>query len=555
MATGVKFSLQSFYEAARLASGSTDRICITGDTIFHQAVEEESCFCAPFSSIPEADQDVNRNTWQTLREALYESCPTELSGRVDDFCRRYGLDFERAKVDGTPLTVDHIERIGVGNSRVFVKDLHTLMKKKVAFSSCDEVSKNVAQLQANMYLGKSKPPAEIRGGPNSWSEVFFLDHFKWDKKVANLCSDMKDLYMKATSRHAADIPWTERVSKTFPTLEMEEGQVIPAPDGHGGVDYFVVFRKIATGHGLVAYALKPLAQDSVLTPTLMFRPTQECLVAEDTVETWFNDFEENIGELGYTHARDLLRALMENRNFRRTFEVDAYDSRRNQIDRYEVQDLHTGRFLLIEKIVVDAYSLGDAHAQRFLVDNSKGVREANLFNGPSIDQETAQLGADRVNARPVLDGVGDQLVVRIFRNRAANVADGDHADAFGNKHYGWHIDHKQVKVIIVEHQGVPNTGKMLGPHSARLYEPSQLDRLSSVTTVTYTEHADIDRELDNMARGEDIAWYERTRCFWATQVLYRLVYVIYRLATWLLSCFHIELFRSSFREEQEPIEV
>ena len=145
------------------------------------------------------------------------------------------------------------------------------------------------------------------------------------------------------------------------------------------------------------------------------------------------------------------------------------------------------------------------------------------------------------------------LILHIFRNRglhraaegSPDVEEGDAADHAGRRHVGHGVKNPRVKVNLTEFNGVPLEGDIPGlrPHPYRHADPANSQELK-VREIHYIGE-DLDLQLDNFTRGAEIAWYERTRLFWGTQVLYRIIYVLYYLAKNILSCLGIHLFRSS----------
>jgi hypothetical protein len=540
MASDVKMSdkipsLQEFYDAAKDAS-IEDALILTGPQILraHQ-LEPSGCYSTT-SPLTPTEREINRLTWAVFEKVVKDTlCPFEGGSRIRRFCERYKLDFIRSIENGDPLRAHHVERVGVGAARVFAQDIFAYCRAHTL--TVQQISTTLQSFREPFFIGSfPRSVAELGGGPDTCTEMVSYDPFYWDKKRLNLSQDIHTL--RNESLEFPNYPYVDRVTKVFPSLEMQEGEIIPAPVTGGGVDFYVVYKKIGTGHGLVAYGLKPLAEDSRLEPWVMLRPTQLSFVSEDAVETWFNDMEENIGETGYRHAHPLLQALMNDPIFRAPH----------------------------QKILLSGFSLGSAHGQRFLVDFWRDVRIAVLLCGPSLDRTPVLRLKDEINAYAAQEVFLD---IYIKRNRilkkpgepvsaqaviAPQIEGGDITDYAGELHAGFGITNPHVHVHLEEFYYSASAdsvvGGTLGPHSERPFEPTRMNR-EQIQVVRY-QGEDIDRQLDNFQRGEQIAWYERSRRFWGTQVLYNVIYGLYRFATWVLSCFGIQLFRSSKPEEPAP---
>ncbi|MFI5333706.1 MAG: hypothetical protein ACHQT8_00890, partial [Chlamydiales bacterium] len=420
-----------------------------------------------------------------------------------------------------PLTVENIEQYAVSSAKVFIGDVQSLTHMDPYRLSKDALHQYVRSIQNTRLINRGAQPEQVHGGPDTYGDFFWHRPLHLDRKRVRLSLTTEHLTLPVEIARqypylVSDLPWVDRMAKVFSSMEMEVGELIPVPS-HGGVDQYVVFNKIGTGDGLVAYALKSVAQDSDLLPLLIFRPSQSAVfAAEDAVETLFNDMEANIGETGYNAARERFRSLL--------------------------TDPVLGSFFLNNRrLRLFAYSLGSSQAQRFLRDFWQHVDEAILINGPSIDRASAQAFADEMNRENVFYGRAP-LKLRIYRNRL------DIADRAGEVHLGWGVAQESpLQIELVEFQNAPILS-VLGSHSYRSFEPAHWPRVQSAEAIGFPhryERHELNRQLDNFQRGPEIEWYERTRQFWGTQVLYTVVYGLYIFLKTLLGIFNIRLFRSS----------
>jgi hypothetical protein len=526
MSIKIEPKLEDFFKAAHSAT-AIDPIGVSdGGEVSLVDVDREGLYCTYglCTSITDEERAFNQRVWGVFEKAVNEAYVHKpaLQARVDRLCRRYGIDFNLAKEGNIPLLADHVQKVGVGATRLFVQDLIAFAGENIDLYnlSREEIQKIMGSLRGPHLIANPSSIDHVRGGPDECEDMVVFDPYRLDKKLAQLLEKVDDL-LEQDSSHIIDFPYIDRIAKVATSLELEVGQIIPAPvlvDGRTQIDYYEVYRKIGTGDGLVAYALKPIAKDSKLPPSLYFRCTQITLVAEDAPESWFNDCEENIGLTGYRAAHGIFADLMKDERF-----------------------VKKG-----EKIRLCGYSLGSTQASRFLVDFWQQVNEAILINGPSLDLETATRFRDAINALPKVTEKGREpsLKMQIYRNK------GDISSYAGNKHVGWGVElDRGVTVRLTEFGNIPHVeyGRVLGNHSTRPEEPMLRDKYN-IEQIDYFELEQLTVQLDNFARGDDVAWYERTRLFWGTRVLYMLVYGIYLLAKGILSCFGVELFRSSRSE-------
>ncbi len=529
--------LEAFFRAAHQQEASQALQYSGSGIVTVDGAERDSYCCGYFTeALSQEELTANFRTRQAFERAVRAQYSP---ARVDRLCERYNIDFAAAARRGDPLLVDDVVRVGIGGARILAEDLQAIAGgHRLTSLSRTQITGLMNRLQQPYFIGPARTADRITAGPDGWRDFFRVDLAQFDKKALILGHDAQTL-IEPERADVPDLPFLERFGKVAVSLELDEGEIIPAPGRDGQIDYFVVYRKISTGDGLVAYALKPLCADSELKPSLFFRPTQVSLASEDVVESWFNDCEERIGDLGYSAARQSFYELFTDRNFVRQGQkvrVVAYSLGATQASR-----------LIADEITTDEMQIPDG-TDRFRFDEH--ISQAILMNGPSMDQETADNYAARVNVRPHSQETFLELLV--FRNQARNPRDGDHADAPGRRHIGFGIQPGHgVKVKLTVFTNVPPTGRIPGLryHTFRPSDPANavVDHADDVEEVVYETVEALTRELDNFNRGPQIAWYERTRQFWGTQVLYRVIYVLYALARTILSCLGIQLFRSSRR--------
>ncbi|MFI5334915.1 MAG: hypothetical protein ACHQT8_07145, partial [Chlamydiales bacterium] len=255
----------------------------------------------------EDEQNANRATWRVFLRVMGEEEGADgfvVNSRLERIARRYKIDFRALAPTGRPLTVENIEQYAVSSAKVFIGEVQSLTHTDPYRLSKDALNQYVRSIQNTRLINRGAQPERVHGGPDTYGDLFWHRPLHLDRKRVRLSLTTEHLTLPVEIARqypylVSDLPWVDRMAKVFSSMEMEMGELIPVPS-HGGVDQYVVFNKIGTGDGLVAYALKSVAQNSDLLPLLIFRPSQSAVfAAEDAVETLFNDMEANIGETGY----------------------------------------------------------------------------------------------------------------------------------------------------------------------------------------------------------------------------------------------------------------
>lgn len=414
------------------------------------------------------NKELNSSTWKIFRESLIGTIGKR---KFDWICHRYQLNFVQKEVSGQPLLPEHVEAFSVGAAQIVTRDIKKHFPGvKISSYSREELTEKMRRVQPFPIVCKYKDPVHIWGSPSSLAAHVFHDKLLMDKEKQLLFSDTERLSFPA---------WQERFVKATINRELLEGQLIPAPGSDGRIDYYKVYRKIAAGDGLVAYALRPATCNSSLKPFIGFRPSQVALSNEDAIETYLNDVQPNIGQMGWTSAKHLFEELMKDPHFRRNN----------------------------EKIAIAGYSLGGAHAQYFLADHADHVSHAVFYNDPSIDNETAERFAQKMNQMPCRI---EPLNIQIYR------MEGDICDCAGEKHIGWGVEHPNVNIQLMRSNHENDQMNALLLHSHRIFDNTQFPY--HMRCIENTK--ELFEQLDNSERGIDILWYEKMRRLWGTVAFY-----------------------------------
>ncbi len=445
-------------------------------------------------SITSEMKNENKQTWKQFRESLIETIGRQ---KFDWICQRYRkyLNFTQVESTGQPLLAKHVELFGAGSSQLFSHDVKARFVGKLRTLNRAELQERIRMVQPFPVVGEYINPVEITGAPQTRSGHFFHDKVLMDKEKQLLFSDAVTQSFPS---------WLERFAKVTVNRELIEGQIIPVPGQDGQIDYYKIYRKVTTGDGLVAYALKPATRDSTLKPMIVFRPSQFAFANEDAFETYLNDVQPHVGEMGWIPSKKIFDQLMNNdRHFRR--------------DK--------------EKISIAGYSLGGAHAQRFLEEYYEQIAHVVTYNSPSVEKEVAERFAHKLAAMPHR---AEPLNIQIFRTKR------DICHYVGEKHVGWGVNHPDVTIQLLEIDHENKKAAAFSLHAHRIFDniifPYHIDR--------YEKQEELFNHLDNSQRGADVLLYEKWRILagGAAFIAFKVVSKIVKITSRLLG---IKILRSS----------
>jgi hypothetical protein len=422
------------------------------------------------SSFSKEQLQQNTTTWKVFRESL-----TEIIGskKFDWICHRYRnrMNFSRLEASGAALLPQHVELFSVGSAQVLEGDIEDRFnKRELKTFSREELTDKMRRLQPFSILGSPQDPSKLRSWWVSLLSFFVHDKLFMDKKKQWMFSGIKNLNFYS---------WLERLCKRLVSLELIPGQIIPTPGPDGCSDYYKVYRKVTTGDGLIAYALKPAVADSTLKPLIVFRPTQTSFANEDAFESYYNDVQPNVGEAGFKGSEEELAKLMADSCFRQEK----------------------------EKISIAGYSLGGAHAQYFLAAHADHIAHAVFYADPSLDNAVAERFAEEMNKKPRRK---EPLNIPIYRTK------GDPCHHVGGKHVGWGVTHPDVNIQLVEIDHHKKTASALELHAHRVFDTHHI----SYRMQSCKNQAQLFQQLDNSKRGMDVYWYEKMRLLWGRAAYY-----------------------------------
>lgn len=448
------------------------------------------------SSLDNAEQ--NKQTWQVFKQDLIETIGKR---KFEWICQRYRsqIHFAALEKSGRPLLPEHVELFSIGSSQLLGRDIKDKESTPIKLKTLTraQLKSKISLAQPFPIVGSFRDPVKISGSPGNFLALFIHDKVLMDKEKQLLLSDVEHLSFPA---------WLERFCKSTVNRELLEGQLIPAPGTDGQLDYYKVYRKIA-GEGLVSYALKPLTSDSTLKPLVIFRPSQWALSNEDAFETYLNDVQLSVGELGWKANEQMFDQLM--------------------------NDPHSTFLRPDQKVSIAGYSLGGVHAQRFLAVHHAKVSGATFHSDPSIDETTVDQFAETINQLPVGFRT-EPLNIQIFRMKR------DVAHYVGGKHIGWGVNHPDVNVQLLE---IDHENKQISAfylHSHRIFDntsfPYQMQRYENTEALF--------NHLDNSKRGADVWWYENMRRVWGT-VAYVSFYCLAQAIRTISWVFGVEILRKS----------
>jgi hypothetical protein len=446
--------LNHFVYAANQVYAAPVSYCLVADS---QGLGVTPQPLAAYATSPSVRRE-NRRTWQVFKDSLIGTIGQQ---KFDWICQRYRshINFTYLARSGTPLLPKHVELFSIGSSQVLSRDIKRGSSVKLKTMMRAQLKERIEIVQPFPIVGSYNDPVNIFGSPGTAAAYIFHDKLLMDKEKQLLFSDVERLSFPA---------WLERFCKVTINRELIEGQVIPVPGQDGRIDYCKIHRKIARD-GLVAYALKPIAKDTTLKPMIIFRPTQWAFSNEDAFEAYLNDAQPSVGEMGWSATKELFEMLMKDRHFRRNN----------------------------ERISVSGYSLGGTHVQRFLEAHYEHVASAIFYNDPSVDKETAERFAEKVNLMP--RRTEEPLNIQIFRTN------NDFCHYVGEKHVGWGVYHPDVNIQLLEID--PESNEITAFHSHRIFDNTRFPY--QIKPHENTE--ELFNHLDNTKRGDTVLYYEKMR--------------------------------------------
>ena len=434
----------------------------------------------------------NKKTWKVFQETLVSTIGQK---KFDWICQRYyGLNFTRRQALGLPLRPEDVQAFAIGSSQLLGGDVKARFPEKLKTLTREQLTDRIRQVQPFGIVGEYRDPRRVSGAPHTLCAYLFHNKIQMDKEKQWLFSDAEGLTPEA---------WLERFSKVTVNRELIEDQLLPAPGLDGRIDYYKVYRKIATGDGLVAYALKPATANSTLKPLIVFRPSQFTPSNEDAFETYMNDVQPSIGMMGWKPAIPHFRQLMQDPHFRRNN----------------------------EKVSIAGYSLGGAHAQYFLAEHVDNVARATFYNDPSVNNATAERFAYKMRTAPART---EPLEVELYRTQR------DICHYTGGKHVIWGVDRPDVRIRLMEIDHANKKITALSLHAYRIF-----DNTSFPYKRQCIEGArELFNHLDNTKRGPNVLWYERTRRVWG-RIAYISFYCLSEIIKAISWALGIKLLRSS----------
>lgn len=434
-------------------------------------------------------KDINHTrTWNHFIESANDLYGEKSVKRIFE---RYAVDPGRLSEQNSPLLVKHVHMIELGATLLRKKDLKHVL-------GGDSSASSLEHFLAERSLPKplNVDTSRLMGAPTTWGGFFFHDRYLMDRELQLLFSDVEDLSWEG---------YLERLCKSVLPRELPLGLIVRAPDprSKGSMDFYEIYDVTTVGDGLVAYAFKPLYKDSSLEPMILFRGSPFHFSAFDVLETWMNNLQKYIGWLGYQTARGKLAKLAHDFNF---------------------CPEKTG-------MLVGGFSLGGDHAQLFTTDHYDRISSAIFFNDPSIDAETADLFATKINATKKLP---HSIKAQIFRT------EGDLANYAGQKHAFCGVEHPQVGVELT----VIKPNVELSTRQSHGWKHFDTHGKINHTKRVYTDPDDLERELDNSKRGPEVEWYENFRLT-GSYFIYPFFYVWSRMFHFLEDLTGIPIVRHS----------
>ncbi len=434
----------------------------------------------------------NQKTWQVFMQAVSLHCGDRTDAVVARVRSRY---HEKLDANNTSkLCVKHVLAVEAAFADILRSHLPIDLSERKS-------------IPERVKIPPERAVYKIRGGvpgtslwQNMVTSPIYMDH-----KRLQLYNEVEKLTLEE---------YIERLSKAIVSHPLQEGMILPAPDGKGGVDYYEV-ALLGGKMGMEICALAPFAKDSDLSPLIICQPTQMSM-AKQAVPTILNDFAPNMGKIGYEESQEVVKKLMENPRFQ-------------------------------GGLIGAGYSLGGLHLAYLIKDYPERFSHVFFHSDPSFpDPKDAEEFAAMVNQESWtsrLEGVIYRPLV--IDENGKKLADPVYAS--GTKHLGWGVksDHPCVKFRVqelrysVRHAKSRKAG-LKERHVRRFLDanPAKKDRLERyIYEIEENDHL-----LDNSKRTDNLKWVEPARQFFGAGLIYPLLECIWSFCQALLSIFLFFLF-------------
>lgn len=470
---------------------------------------------------------LRRETWKIFYEVMRREFGEE---RVEKISLRYFRRSFTQIIDQSPRLLSlYVEMFAVGCANLNVAHLQEKLGKNRRVEDCtsQEIQQLCLEAYPAEYIGQCEDPRELRGGPSQVFEYLQYDLTRQDQKRLNLYRGIENLKDRSANILKENHPFLQRLSMAIVHHDMQVGDIVEAPGDGGEKDFYKLHKNISRD-GLYAIALIPVSKRSPLRPILAFRPTETSLNAINAVESWFNNLQKFNGALGYHASRSKLEALMNDPEF---YNPDY-------------------------KPIVVAYSLGGAFAGYFLREFWPKIWQSVFFN--SVSNSEASVAEEMAAAVNKLPPDADGPLIYIYRNvTKPDGKEGDWAHFLGEKHVGWGITQPRTLIEITEAQ-VPfptptNFIEWMNIHRIRFLDGPE--GVHYPTRIIRKE--EIDQNLDNKQRGEEVYHFEVMRQKVGVDIIYYVFNIAYEILKFLFRILGIKIFRSHLNEvfESAPSSV
>lgn len=385
---------------------------------------------------------------EKTKRIFFEACITVYGEKkLDQVCKRYyGISFSSLMSQKGPLKASVVQNLELGASYLTISDLkNKFLDNQDLFDLTPEELKSwVDKINPIPYTGI--PIRNIDSNPSEFHALFFYNRALQDKELLQLFLKMKQL---------EDTPSKdELLAKGIIYRDLDEGDLI-----YYGKDLFYVYQTIITGHGFIAYCLKPLCKSSDEPPIIAFRGTQVFFSGLDAISVLKNNTEPHIGTTAYYSGKDHLEKVLSDPDFC-------------------TKD---------QKVKVIGFSFGALLAERSIADFPEKIKKASLFSALGVDDITANRFLENVNQR---FKETDSIEITYYR------VDCDSFDSFGGYLIGHGAKDNRIDVdlyYISPYLNFPTGGFA---HTYRFFSEG-IDCYS----LTRVEKEKLDEHLDNSKRG------------------------------------------------------
>ncbi|HKY99647.1 MAG TPA: hypothetical protein VJ112_00605, partial [Rhabdochlamydiaceae bacterium] len=451
-------------------------------------------------------EEQNKEIWAAFKEAVEAEFE---QSRIRRICEQHNIDWEKIAQRTQRFDPAHVECFGAGAALVKDCELEEIAKKPLSAMTLSELRAVYEKGTASAYLGEQKNPKDLHGAPYTMHEQAKRNPLLESQTLGTLFKGIENLVSEDPNLPRLALYFSRlamAIICLFTATEQDVGKVIPAPGPNKGeLDFFKVHSVVSKG-GLTAYFLVPIAKDSTLTPTVLFRCTNQAISQNNAMHSVKNCFAENIGENGWLACKEEIAKVMQDPTFTQG-----------------------------KKITTLSYSLGGSHQGYFVREYLDQIDKVYAFNAVGNDKAVALAIAEKINKAPPNYVPPSFYHIRNIHNEQL----GDFVNILGDMRVGCKLNHPNAQVVLIERvlddRPPPDPKDPLHLIALKYYHPDRLERRCRRNIY----HGDASYKKLNPGKYEP-EMEKRRKDF---RSYFDAFWVCYELVEFIFALFNIKLFQ------------